>query len=392
MRHPFCFLLIPLIILFMFGCDMGSEGRKRISVEEGKELPFPLSEKTYKARNPELISLNGEKFLLNNNFSIYDTVNELELYSFEDRRLVRRIDLLPDTKDFTRIHDLIYLDHDSIFFTRPDARAPYKTHFLRMDSVGKVLEKWTFNGKPPGTSARIDIGGGRVFNPLTHRKGAFYSAVYPKRKDIEGSVFAHPHTARISLKEDSGPKVRLFGRYPKIYEKVDKGAVPEKSLQTIKPFGIFDHAFQNGSIVFAYPFSDTLYRYDLQGDPLGKKAVKSRYADPEKVWDLMKTSGMEGLSEAFPDGPRAYPHYFTLSYDPSRELFYRTVNIDAEDASIMVLDDELNFLKELRVRKKPGPHMMPFHGKPIPVEEGLYIPRKDKDEFRFRVIGIEKSE
>lgn len=380
-----------LIFLLVLGCHTQPNGMDAVKLEEKDELPFPLSDKTYKARNPELITIDGESFLLNNNFSIYDTVNELELYDLDDQRLTRRIELLSDTKDFTRIHDLIYLDHDSIFFTRPGANDPYKTHFLRMDSSGKVLDKWTFNGDLPEMGAPLMMGGGRIFSPLTYKRGAFYSSVFPSHKGLEGSVFAYPHTAKITLKKGQKPRIDLFGTYPRTYEKVEKEMLPEQSLQRIKPFGTFDHALANGSIVFAYPFIDTLYRYSLDGKLLNKKAVKSQYVAPQKVWRHLERSGSEGLKKAYPKGPKTYPHYFLLIHDPYRNLFYRTVNLGPERSSIMVLDHKLRVLKELRLKKKPAPHMMPFLGKSMPSEEGLYIPRRDKEEFRFRVVQVERA-
>ncbi|MFB6257781.1 MAG: DUF4221 family protein [Flavobacteriales bacterium] len=383
------FFLAPVIVLLITGCGPDDANADRLKVEERDELPFPLTDRTYKARNLELIKLDGKRFLLNNNFSIYDTVNELEVYSFDEQRLIRRIDLLSDTKDFSRIHDLIYLDHDSIFFTRPGARDPYKTHFLRMDSSGKVLEKWTFSGDLPEMNAQLMMGGGRIFSPLTYRQGTFYSSVYPERRELEGSVFAHPHTARITLKEDPNPRVELFGSYPSTYKKVDQEMLPEQSLQTIKPFGTFDHAFANGSIVFSYPFIDTLYRYTLDGKLLTKKQVKSEYVEPQKVWEHLKSNGRDGLKKAYPKGPKAYPHYFLLIHDPYRNLFYRTVNLGPEHASIMILDQKLRVLKETRLKKKPAPHMMPFLGRSMPAEEGLFIPRRGKDEFHFRSLKIE---
>ncbi|MFB6258445.1 MAG: DUF4221 family protein [Flavobacteriales bacterium] len=382
---------IPILSLLLLACTPTHEkDEDRVRTEKKGIRSFDLSKNSYDAKNLDLHQDYHKLYLINNNHSAYDKVNELELYTFREQKLVTRIELLPDSVPFRRVHDILYLNHDSIFFTRPGKNSFYHTLFVRMDRSGSIRSQWTFDGTDTEHPYAFWIGGGRLFAPLAYEKGHFYSPVFPAREQLDTSVYGIEHMARISLKEGNAPQVELFASYPPIYAKADRHYLKERELQRIPPLGTFDHAIADSSIVISYPLVDTLYRYNLNGRLVMKKAAKSRYASPQHFWDELEQQGSELFKKKYPDKCQELSHYFSIIHDPFRELYYRTVNLDGKHASLMILGKELQVLKELRFEKKAAPHPLPFHAPPILSKKGLYIPLKNRKSLRFRILRIER--
>lgn len=386
-------LFLGSLPFLLQGCESAEKGSPyNLKVSKQEIFRFDLSPKTYQVRNLSMVREDGNTYLLNNNYSAYDTLNQLEIYDFKEQKLVDRIDLMPDTLPFfTQVLDILYLNKDSIFYSRPERS--YQTAFVHMDRSGEIHNSWTFSGTDPEWErGKIRIGGTHHVPHLDQRKGILYSPVFPKRSELSGSVFGYANMVRVSLpKDDSVPKIEPFGKYPRIYPIADEMFLPDRSLQKVVPFPLFDHAMDKRSIVMSYPFVDTLYRYDLQGELLDKKVAKSRKVSPQQVWVTFKEKGIEKLREKYQKRLKGIPHYHTMVYDPYRELYYRTVNLSAERSALMILDEELRYIRELSFKKAHGGHLLPFTGPILPTQEAVYIPIEGEKGLRFRELKIRKK-
>ncbi|MFB6257782.1 MAG: DUF4221 family protein [Flavobacteriales bacterium] len=369
--RPFHFLLF--FTPFFISCgDTQDQGHPGLQIERKNAFRPELSENTYQIRDPCFFQDDdGRNYLINNNFSLYDTVNQLEVYLLGKDKLVQRIELMPrDMGYLTKIGDYLYLDHDSILFSVSSKKDHWVKRFILIDSSEKTLQEWTVDGSQ-NYRPSFQVGG-HLLSPLHYRNKTLFSPYYVSKEGDEGSKFNTPCMARIILSENEEPRVEPFGRYPGAYRKADRKYLPDRSLRDFMtyPLELFDAAMGKREIVLSFPASDTLYRYDLKGRSIGKRTCKSRYASPQDLWDELRKKG-EGIQKSY--GPRfkGLPHYTSLVHDPYRDLYYRVVYLGKKGWSLMVLSSELKLLGEKRIGE--GISLYP----PTPMEDQVLF-RKNK--------------
>lgn len=374
--------------LFFLGCvNSQDQNDKGLRIEKEDSFRPELSEKTYKVRDPNCFrDENGHTYLINNNFSLYDTVNQLEVYLLGEEKLVQRIELMPlDMGYFTKIKDYLYLDHDSILYTVTDKRDPWKTRFILIDSSEKVIQKWTVDGSIKGKPSFL-VGGNSLYPPLHYRNKTIFSLHWVNSKKTEGAAFNTPCMARIVLSDSKKARVEPFGRYPEIYRRADRKFLSERSLRDYMsyPLALFDVAMGKEALVLSFPASDTLYRYDLKGAQIGKRACKSRYASPQDLWDELRKKG-DRIKKNYGPHFKDLPHYTSLVYDPYRDLYYRIANLGKKGWSLMVLSSDLELLQEEKLGQGS------FQDPPIPMKDRVLLRKNNVDGLVFVSFKIEKK-
>ncbi len=379
--------LFPFLLYFLLSACASERKGPPIHIEKGDSLlRFGLSNSTYSPLNVSIFEENDKKFIINQNFSRYDTVNHLEVYDLKSEGPPRRIDPNPETFGyFDKINEYQYLSHDSILFSINGAQDPWITHFVMIDGSGRMLDRWSVDGSTD-RSPDFRTGGTVLFPPIHYRDSTIFTPHLVEGTDLDGSVFDTAPMAMIHPSDSDAVRIERFGRYPDIYIKGDREYLPDRSVRKLIPYplNLYDYAIGGGELVLSFPACDTLYRYKLDGDYLGKKAVESKLASPQDLWSELRNKGA-AIQENYEGGYADLPHYTSMTYDPHRKLYYRMLRF-GERWALMVLSEDLELLEEVELDQEG-----PFLTTPLPTEDRILIRKNKTEDLVFLPMGIERT-
>jgi hypothetical protein len=156
---------------------------------------------------------------------------------------------------------------------------------------------------------------------------------------------------------------------------------------------VFSHV-QNNTILYSFPASHNVYRYDLKNKKVtefcaGSSLIKEIHPFADNKADYEPSAKIDYTKYFWEN-----PSYFKMIYDPYRNMYYRIVGLpyekyDVKDIktyrkkiSIVIFDENLKFLGETLLDEKIETGMAFIN------QEGLHLVSK----FEYKIFKPEKNE
>ena len=315
MMRSLFFILISFIV---FGCE-NDEASYNIKNVDSFKLDSPNGNKI---RSLQGCCGDELRYLVFHSKNAYDNVSRIKFYDLDKRRVSTRIDLTESSDLEGSISDLIAFGPDSLLICTRRPREGMSSLYV-IDSSSKVLRTSDFPNE--GDDANGVKVSADPLHGISRLDGKLIAPLHPTALNDKNRLYETPIFSFLNL--EKGEISKIFGRYPKIYNKLSLSFQEINFTKDVDPVYSLIRSYTLGAnkrIYSSFSIMDTIYVYSRDGDLVDKKVAGIDRLSPSKNIRLFKSwLGKNEVTEKMNKELKRNGFYTGLIYDEFDKLFYR---------------------------------------------------------------------